>query len=142
MMEYLAFDFAPFGFLKTLYNLEDFYHFVDCEFDFKMFDDVITICMRDIVKGLEFLHGIEIAIVVKTVHERFLCYNGDRSINFMRILFYYCARMRVAYWALNYEFYSGYICSLIILRVFLFYCDWKHCDMFEITSSVVIGDKT
>ena len=26
-----------------------------------MFDDVITICMRDIMKGLEFLHGIEIA---------------------------------------------------------------------------------
>ena len=61
MMKYVAFDFAPFGLQKTLYNLEDFYHFVDCEFDFKMFDDVITICMRDIVKGLEFLHGIEIA---------------------------------------------------------------------------------
>ena len=28
--------------------------------------------------------------VVKTVHERFLFYNGDRSTNFMRILFYYC----------------------------------------------------
>ena len=48
MMEYVAFNFAPFGLQKTLYNLEDFYHFVDCEFDFKMFDDVITICMRDI----------------------------------------------------------------------------------------------
>ena len=61
MMEYVAFDFAPFGLQKTLYNLEDFYHFVDCEFNFKIFDDVITICMRDIVKGQEFLHGIEIA---------------------------------------------------------------------------------
>ena len=61
IMEYVAFDSAPFGLQKTLYNLEDFYHFVDCEFDFKMSDDVITICMRDIVKGLEFLHGIEIA---------------------------------------------------------------------------------
>ena len=61
MMEYVAFDFAPFGLQKTLYNLEDFYHFVHCEFDFKMFDDVIAICMRDIVKGQEFLRGIEIA---------------------------------------------------------------------------------
>ena len=31
------------------------------EFDFKMFSDVITVCIRDVVKGLEFLHGIEIA---------------------------------------------------------------------------------
>ena len=61
MMEYVAFDFAPFGLEKTLYNLEDFYHFVDCEFVFKMFSDVITVCKRDVVKGLEFLHGIEIA---------------------------------------------------------------------------------
>ena len=80
--------------------------------------------------------------VVKTVHERFLCYDGDRSTKFMRILFYYYARMRVAYWALNYEFYSGYICSLIILRVlFCFIVVCMHCDMLEITSSVVIGDK-
>ena len=61
MMEYVAFDFAPFGLQKTLYNLEDFYHFVDCEFNFKMCDDIITICMRDIVKGQKFVHGIEIA---------------------------------------------------------------------------------
>ena len=51
MVEYVAFDLAPFGLQETLYNLEDFYYFVG----------VITICMRNIVKGLEFLHGIEIA---------------------------------------------------------------------------------
>ena len=51
MMEYVAFDFAPFRLQKTSYNLEDFCHFVD----------VITICMRDIVKGLGVLHGIEFA---------------------------------------------------------------------------------
>ena len=61
MMEYVAFDFAPFGVEKILYSLEDFYHFIDCEFDFQTFSDVLTVCMRDVVKGLDFLHGIEIA---------------------------------------------------------------------------------
>ena len=35
MMEYVAFDFAPFGLEKTVNNLDEFYHFVDSEFDFE-----------------------------------------------------------------------------------------------------------
>ena len=35
MMEYVAFDFAPFGLGKTVNSLDEFYHFVDSEFDFE-----------------------------------------------------------------------------------------------------------
>ena len=34
MMEYVAFDFAPFGLEKTVNSLDEFYHFVDSEIDF------------------------------------------------------------------------------------------------------------
>ena len=34
MMEYAVFNFKPFG-LGKVSSLEDFYHFVDCEFDFE-----------------------------------------------------------------------------------------------------------
>lgn len=61
MMEYAAFDFTPFGFEKTVSTLEDFYHFIDYEFDFESFADVITICLRDVAAGLEFLHKMDIA---------------------------------------------------------------------------------
>ena len=60
-MEYVAFDFAPFGLDKTVSTLEDFYPFVNCEFDFESFDDVITVCLRDVVIGLNFLDQERIA---------------------------------------------------------------------------------
>ena len=41
--------------------MEDFYHFIDYEFDFESFADVITICLRDVATGLEFLHKMDIA---------------------------------------------------------------------------------
>ena len=61
MMEYVAFDFAPLGLKKSVSSLEDFYHFVDCEFDFNSFADVLPVCIRDVVTGLNFLHHMEIA---------------------------------------------------------------------------------
>ena len=59
-----------------------------------------------------------LSVILQTSNFEAILYLG----HFFLYTLYYCARMRVAYWALNYEFYSGYICSLIILRVFLFYC--------------------
>lgn len=61
MIEYVAFDFSPFGVKKTVNCLEDFYHYIDCEFDFKSFSDVLPVCIKDIVTGLEFFHRMEIA---------------------------------------------------------------------------------
>jgi serine/threonine protein kinase len=84
-MEYLAFDFAPFEVEKTVTSLEDFYHFVDCEFDFESFSDVVMVCLRDVVKGLDFLHRMELAhrdlrpsnILVSNQH---YCYKDASSI--------------------------------------------------------------
>jgi serine/threonine protein kinase len=56
MMEYVSFVFNPFGIEKSVTNLEDFYHFVDCEFNFSEFADVLLVCLKDTVKGLEYLH--------------------------------------------------------------------------------------
>ena len=39
-------------------NLEDFYHFVDCEFNFGAFADVLFVCLKDTVAGLEYLTEI------------------------------------------------------------------------------------
>ena len=61
MMEYVAFDFARLGLEKSVSSLEDFYHFVDCEFDFNSFADVLPVCITDVVTGLNFLHQMEIA---------------------------------------------------------------------------------
>ena len=56
MMEHLYFDFTPFGVDKKLNTLEDFLHFIDAEFDFTSFADVLLLCTRNVVTGLEFLH--------------------------------------------------------------------------------------
>ena len=60
MMEQACFDFAPLGVPKQV-TLEDFLHFVDAEFDFTSFSDVLVLCARDIVTGLEYLHKNDIA---------------------------------------------------------------------------------
>ena len=39
----------------------DFVHFVDAEFDFSSFADVLPVCARDVITGLEFLHRSGIA---------------------------------------------------------------------------------
>ena len=41
MMEYSCFDFRPLGVEKKVSMLEDFVHFVDDEFDFSSFADVL-----------------------------------------------------------------------------------------------------
>ena len=56
MMEFVSFDFSLFGAEKAVSNLEDFYHFVDCEFNFEAFADVLLVCLKDTVAGLEYLH--------------------------------------------------------------------------------------
>ena len=61
MMEHACFDFTPFGVDKKLNTLEDFLHFIDAEFDFTSFADVLLLCARDVVTGLEFLHAKNIA---------------------------------------------------------------------------------
>ena len=61
MMEYSYFDFSPFGVDKKVSSLEDFVHFIDAEFDFTSFSDVLLLCARDVVTGLEYLHKHNIA---------------------------------------------------------------------------------
>ena len=61
MMEQACFDFTPLGVPKQVNTLEDFLHFVDAEFDFTSFSDVLVLCARDIVTGLEYLHKNDIA---------------------------------------------------------------------------------
>lgn len=61
MMEYAAFDFKPFDVEKTVSNLEDFYTFIDREFNFTSFSDVIPVCLRDVVNVLKVLHDMDIS---------------------------------------------------------------------------------
>ena len=64
MMEYSCFDFGPFGVEKKGVFVEDFVHFVDDEYDFcdfSSFADVLVVCERDVVTGLEILHRSGIA---------------------------------------------------------------------------------
>lgn len=61
MMEYAAFEFKPFGLDKTVSNLEDLYTFIDREFDFTSFSDVIPVCLRDVINVLKVLHDMDIS---------------------------------------------------------------------------------
>ena len=61
MMEYVAFDFAPFGLERTVNSLDEFYHFVDGKFDFESFAEFLPVCLQDVVKGLHYLHRMQIA---------------------------------------------------------------------------------
>ena len=61
MMEYSSFDFRPFGVEKNVCSLEGFVHFVDAEFDFTSFADLLPVCTKDVVAGLEYLHRKDIA---------------------------------------------------------------------------------
>ena len=62
MMEYAQFNFRPFGLPeKTVSNLGDFYHFIDHEWDFECFADVLVVCMKDVMSGLDYLHKCDIA---------------------------------------------------------------------------------
>ena len=61
MMDYVMFDFQPFGIEKTVTNIGEFYHFVDHEFNFDSFADVLVVCIRDVVNALDYLHKHNIA---------------------------------------------------------------------------------
>ena len=61
MMEYASFDFRQFGVENSVCTLEDFFHFVDDEFEFNSFADVMPKCAKDIVTGLQHLHHMHIA---------------------------------------------------------------------------------
>ena len=61
MMEYVMFDFQPFGVEKIVTNIGEFYHFVDHEFDFDSFADVLVVCIKDVVNALDYLHEHNIA---------------------------------------------------------------------------------
>ena len=60
MMEQACFDFTPLGVPKQV-NTLDFLHFVDAEFDFTLFSDVLVLCAKDIATRLEYLHKNDIA---------------------------------------------------------------------------------
>ena len=59
MMEYSSFDHLELK--KRVCTLEDFVHFVDAEFDFTSFADLLPACAKDVVAGLEYLHRKNIA---------------------------------------------------------------------------------
>ena len=61
IMEYVGFNFSQFGAEKVVSNLADFYHYVDSELDFNKFANVMPVCFKDIVAGIEYLHGQNIA---------------------------------------------------------------------------------
>ncbi|CAB4025067.1 Tyrosine- kinase SPK-1, partial [Paramuricea clavata] len=61
MMDYVMLDFQPFGLEKQVSNFEDFCHFVDDEWNFDSFADVLVVCVKDVVNALEYLHKRDIA---------------------------------------------------------------------------------
>ena len=61
MMEYSVFEFSPFGENKEVTRLEDFIHFINNEYDFSSFSQIIPLCAKDIATGLDFLHKRNVA---------------------------------------------------------------------------------
>ena len=61
LMEYSCFDFGPFGMEKRASTLANFLHLVDDHFDFTSFAELLPICAKDIITGLEYLHNKNIA---------------------------------------------------------------------------------
>ena len=57
MMEHSRFDFNFLEVDKKVSSLEDFIHFIDAEFEFESFSDVLLLCARDVVTGLDYLHS-------------------------------------------------------------------------------------
>ena len=76
VMEYSVFDFNPCGVNKEVTTLEDFIHFLDNEYDFSSFSQIIPLCAKDIASGLDFLRKRNVAhrdlkpsnVVVSNVH--------------------------------------------------------------------------
>ncbi len=76
IMEYSVFDFNSFGTNKEVTTLEDFVHFIDDEYDFSSFSEMIPVCAKDVATGLVFLHRRNVAhkylklsnVLVSNVH--------------------------------------------------------------------------
>ena len=61
LMEYVCFDFGPFGIEKRASTLANFLPLVDDDFDFTSFAELLPVCAKDIITGLEYLHNKNIA---------------------------------------------------------------------------------
>ena len=62
MMEFSSFDFGLFGGdEKSMSSLADFLQFVDEEFNFTSFADLLPVFAKDILSGLNYLHTQNIA---------------------------------------------------------------------------------
>ena len=61
MMEHAAFHFKPFGLDKAVSNLKGLYTFIDREFDFTSFSDLILVCLGDVINALKILHDMNIS---------------------------------------------------------------------------------
>jgi hypothetical protein len=65
-------------------NLEDFCHYVDGKFDFNAFADILLVCIKDTVAGLDYLHRHNIVhrdlkpsnVLVSNQH---YCYSKDKT---------------------------------------------------------------
>ncbi|CAB4010560.1 Tyrosine- kinase SPK-1, partial [Paramuricea clavata] len=61
MMQYSCFNFAIFGADSSVSSLADFLQFVDTEYNFLSFSEVLPVCVKDIVTGLDYLHSHNVA---------------------------------------------------------------------------------
>ena len=63
MMQYSSFDFRVFGVEKNVSSLADLVQFIDTEFDFSQpsLYNLLPLCVKDILTGLEYLHKRNIA---------------------------------------------------------------------------------
>ena len=66
MVEFLTFDFRPFGHEKRVNNLGDFYHFVDDAYDFESFSDVLVVCVRDVTLLVHSIISISMTLRTET----------------------------------------------------------------------------
>jgi serine/threonine protein kinase len=61
MMQYSCFNFGIFGVDKSVSSLVDFLQFVDTQYNFSSFSELLPVCVNDIVTGLDYLHSHNVA---------------------------------------------------------------------------------
>ncbi|CAB4029727.1 Tyrosine- kinase SPK-1 [Paramuricea clavata] len=84
MMEYAGFDFSPFDSEVVVCNLDNFFYYVDGKFYFNAFADILLVCIKDTVAGLDYLHRHNIVhsdfkpsnVLVSNQH---YCYSKDKT---------------------------------------------------------------
>ena len=57
MMQYSSFNFGYLGVEKSVSSLDDFLWFVDSELEFSSVANLLSVCARDILAGLDYLHN-------------------------------------------------------------------------------------